>query len=273
MRCLVLWCIVSIARAEDFAALPGVALSGASFDTSEEAFAVLYPSARKGAAGSSHQEYWVTQGSALYLVDFRSGKLAFITASLGKLADDEQRSQTSAIVEEMTKRFGAPKRVKTAKLLRRGAAETNALVFDLGTFQPDAKAVVESSELELAVTILNTNLRSLDRMFFSIEGLLAEVNKGAEQPKKALEPNTVVDYIRELPLRAETKPPESPTPAAATPLPASPVPTATPEPSAPAPLVAESPALVVERKLPLWLWVVGIATLAVVAWLVLKRRA
>ena len=39
---LVLWCVVSTAHAEDFAALPGITLPGVSFDTTEEAFASLY---------------------------------------------------------------------------------------------------------------------------------------------------------------------------------------------------------------------------------------
>lgn len=71
----------------------------------------------------------------------------------------------------------------------------------------------------------------------------------------------------------EAPPPQpSATPPAATPAPSTPVPTATPAPSSPAPTVAESPAPVVERKSPVWPWLVGIAALTVIALLVWKRR-
>lgn len=77
-------------------------------------------------------------------------------------------------------------------------------------------------------------------------------------------------------LVATSQPPEKPqpaeTPAAATPAPITPVATATPAPTSPDPTFAESPAPVVERGSPVWPWLVGIATLAVIGWLVLKRR-
>jgi hypothetical protein len=41
----------------------------------------------------------------------------------------------------------------------------------------------------------------------------------------------------------------------------------------PALLVAQAPAVTAENSAPVWPWLVGIAALAVVAWLVLKRRA
>jgi hypothetical protein len=64
-----------------------------------------------------------------------------------------------------------------------------------------------------------------------------------------------------------------PVPPAATPAPSTPVPTATPAPSIPAVTVAESPAPVVERKAPVWPWLVGILALIVIVALALKRRA
>ena len=59
----------------------------------------------------------------------------------------------------------------------------------------------------------------------------------------------------------------------ATPAPATPVPTATPAPSSPTPTTAESPAPVVERKSPVWPWLVGILALVVIVAVALKRRA
>lgn len=54
--------------------------------------------------------------------------------------------------------------------------------------------------------------------------------------------------------------------------PPTPIPTATPAPLLPTPTVAENPAPVVERKSPVWPWLVGIAALTVIALLVWKRR-
>lgn len=73
---------------------------------------------------------------------------------------------------------------------------------------------------------------------------------------------------------ARTTPPEpSPTPPIPRPLMLStPVPAATPLPSAPVAKVAETPVVVAEPQAPVWPWVVGIAALAVIGWLVLKRR-
>ena len=74
------------------------------------------------------------------------------------------------------------------------------------------------------------------------------------------------------PLVATSQPPEEPQPAE-TPAPSAPIPTAMPAPSSPAPTLAERPARVVERESPVWPWLVGIAALAVIGLLVLKRRA
>lgn len=66
--------------------------------------------------------------------------------------------------------------------------------------------------------------------------------------------------------------PQQPTPTAsvpATPVPSAP-PAASPQPATP---IAQTPARVVERKLPLWPWVVGIAALLVIVAFALKRRA
>jgi hypothetical protein len=70
-----------------------------------------------------------------------------------------------------------------------------------------------------------------------------------------------------------TPDPAAATPAAATPTRSTPVPTATPATPSPAPAVAESPAPVVERKSPVWPWVVGIAALIAILALIFKRRA
>jgi hypothetical protein len=70
-------------------------------------------------------------------------------------------------------------------------------------------------------------------------------------------------------------PESAPEPAlVAPPSPTPPSRTATSAPAAPvpAPTVAESPARVVERKSPVWPWLVGIAALTVIAVLLFKRR-
>ncbi len=68
--------------------------------------------------------------------------------------------------------------------------------------------------------------------------------------------------------------PVVPTPAAATPTPATPVPTSTPIASpAPTMPIAQMPAPIVERKSPVWPWLVGILTLLAIVAVALKRRA
>lgn len=67
--------------------------------------------------------------------------------------------------------------------------------------------------------------------------------------------------------------PAAPTPAVATPTSSTPVPTATPVASTRAPKVAESPALLIERKSLVWPWLVGILALVVIVAVALKRRA
>lgn len=67
----------------------------------------------------------------------------------------------------------------------------------------------------------------------------------------------------------------SPSPIATTPNaapPSPPVPTAKPMASSPAPTVTEIPAPVVERKLPLWPWLVGILALVLIVAFALKRE-
>lgn len=69
-------------------------------------------------------------------------------------------------------------------------------------------------------------------------------------------------------------PPPSPPESPAKPLqPLPDVPTATPSPSLPAPTVAANPAPMVERKSPVWSWLVGMLALAVIVAVALKRRA
>jgi len=72
------------------------------------------------------------------------------------------------------------------------------------------------------------------------------------------------------PLKAQAPPAkaEPPTLASATPVPST-TPAASPQPATP---VAETPAVVVERKSPAWPWVVGILALIVIVVLALKRR-
>lgn len=70
------------------------------------------------------------------------------------------------------------------------------------------------------------------------------------------------------------EPPQTPAVALpdATSTPSPPVATVTPLPSAPVEKVAETPAVTAERTASVWPWLVGIAALTVIAWLVLKRR-
>lgn len=79
------------------------------------------------------------------------------------------------------------------------------------------------------------------------------------------------------PLGAASQPQQEPSPApTSVPIerlpPSTPVPTATPAPSSPALAPAESPAPVIERKSPVWPWLVGILALVVIVAVALKRR-
>lgn len=93
-------------------------------------------------------------------------------------------------------------------------------------------------------------------------------------------PSEIVDYLAAE--RAKTEAPQPgaspkpPTPQPSTPslpIPTATPPTATPLPSTPVARVAENPAPAVERKSPVWPWLVGLAALAVIALHVWKRRA
>jgi hypothetical protein len=82
----------------------------------------------------------------------------------------------------------------------------------------------------------------------------------------------VMPKLDEPPPNASAAVDATPTPAA--PAPATSVPTATPSvPPQPATSVAQTPDATVERKSPVWPWLVGIAALSVIALLVWKRRA
>lgn len=70
---------------------------------------------------------------------------------------------------------------------------------------------------------------------------------------------------------AGDRPPSEP-PSSEASAPTTPVPTATPARSSPTPAIAESPAPVVERKSPVWPWLVGILALIAILALVFKRR-
>ncbi|MEY4484396.1 MAG: hypothetical protein RL693_1848 [Verrucomicrobiota bacterium] len=203
--------LIGATRAVELATLPGVTLQKVTLGMNETEFNALYPTARKGATSATGQQYWMMQ-QTLHLLDFRTGKLALVTASYGGIGSDEQRRRTSAIAQEYATRFGPPEVVKTAKLLSKGVAETSALIYDLKAYSTNAKAIVESSELELAVTIFDTSLRGSDRLFFPVGVLLAELNRNAPQPKKALEPGTFIDYVGEIALRLDTTKPISSAP-------------------------------------------------------------
>lgn len=191
-------CTILPAQVAELSALPGFNLQKLNFGLTEKDFCMLYPNATKGPSDADAQQYWVMQGS-LYRLDFQSGKLSSVTASFPKMTSKEQLQQTDLINQGMTNRFGSPEVLKAAKLLpHKGVAVMNAFVYDLSAFAPKTKAILESSELELALTIVDTGLRSMNRMFFPNDQLLAEVNKDVTQPKTYLEPSAYVDYVRSL---------------------------------------------------------------------------
>jgi len=183
-------------RAAELSSLPGVSLAKVELGMNESDFIELYPSARKAGGSPSIQQYWVMQG-ALHLLDFRQGMLALITVSRGGLNEAEQRQQTSDLAQQYVKSFGAPEVSITAKLLRKGVAEISALVYDLNAYRPSTKAIVESSELELAITIYDQNLRGTERLFFSASQLLNELNRNTPQPKEMLKRDTYFDFVAE----------------------------------------------------------------------------
>ena len=86
-------------------------------------------------------------------------------------------------------------------------------------------------------------------------------------------PSDLVDYLAAERKKDETSQPDAspkpPTPQP--PPPSTPVPAAKPLSSPPVAKVVESPALVIERKAPLWPWLVGILTIIVIAALALSR--
>ena len=183
-------------RAVELSSLPGVTLAKVELGMNESDFIELYPSARKAGGSPSVQQYWMMQ-EVLHMLDFRQGKLALIMVSLGGANGDDQRQQTTELVQQYVKRFGSPKVAKTAKLLRKGVAEMRALIYDLKEYRASTKAIMESSELELAITIYDENLRGTERLFFPASQLLDELNKNATQPKVMLKSGTYVDYVEE----------------------------------------------------------------------------
>lgn len=182
--------------AAELPSITGINLANVGLGMNESDFTMLYPDARKAGVSPSVQQYWIMQG-ALHMLEFRQEKLALIMVSHANLNEDDQRKQTIDLVQQYIKRFGPPGVSKSAKLLRRGVAEIRALVYDLKAYRPRTKAIVESSELELAITIYDESLRGNERLFFSTNELLDELNTNATQPKEILKAGTYFDYVAE----------------------------------------------------------------------------
>jgi hypothetical protein len=159
----------------------------------------------------------------------------------------------------------------TGRLLHLLRNATPTYVTAIAKFLSDIRPAEELSKLATADGA--TPFRVCDVAY----NVLQEVRAADKSTTKLLVRSSSIEERDELvaPVREQTaQPDENPKPPAPLPPTAStPVPMVTPLPPASVAMVAEAPAVVAESQTPLWPWLFGIATLAVIVLLVLKRRA
>lgn len=156
--------------------------------------------------------------------------------------------------------------------------EVDAATFDRLKSSPTVKRVVPEVQGVLMVDLLRNPIAAWKRIDF--ERNAPDPNGYFIAVEDAERVKGFGNFTPDLALRwlASAAAGKAPVDASAVPIPElapAPVPTATPAPSLPTPTVAANPAPVVEveRKSPVWPWVVGMLALVVIVAVALNRRA
>lgn len=238
---------------------------------------MLQPSAAKTDTTFVQMAEITPQGNTrvAYLYRFKAGKLGAVLRSLmvtgmpiehaqagaSKAADEIKANFVLKGQEQVARSTGTENTIVTAQLWEDAGAGRN--IYFVTTNREITVVIFDPKAFGKSDFFLGPErMKDLEAHAESVRGMI---------DKAAATPVPIVDLLPKVAMASTTPTPAKPP--STTPVPTSAVPTATPAPSLPTPTVAANPAPVIERKSPVWPWVVGILTLVVIVAVALKRRA
>lgn len=212
-----------------------------------------------------------------YWYRFKAGKLGAVTRSLlvtgmpiehaqagaNKVADELNANFVLKGQEKVARSTGTENIIVTAQLWEDAAAGRN--IYFLATNREITVVVFDPKAFGKPDFFLGPErMKDLEAHAESVRGMV---------DKAVAPPVPIVDLLPKVTVASGTPTPAEPSPPVPQPSKAAtPAATATFAPSSPTSAVAENLAPVIERKSPVWPWVIGILALTVIAMLVWKRR-
>lgn len=250
--------------------LPWLSENPLALGTSYSTFAETHPDAQnpllpeRPKDGPFNGEMFEGVGTdSVWIYTFAHGELVSID-----WASEVNVEGTVQVVRDALKRaHGQPLVETAARLDRRGSIACIVREVYRPTIEKDCviSLLATTEGVEVALTNeaiarkhgINTSRQTYEEAAKAISSVVPPTEK----------PSELVDYLAAERAKAETPQPDAnpkpPTPQS--PMPSTRVATAPPLPSTPLAKIAESPALGVGHKLPVWPWVVGMAALTLIA--------
>lgn len=194
MVCMIVFARMPLCRGQSIAdVLPDAGLQNLGLGTTESSFVQRFPGATKGSSREGAAQYLLPRspGETL-IVNFRNDHLALASLSYSSLTPNVQQELTTQILKRCRERYGKEQIIHVGKVVNEGAAKIGSALFNL---TQSISVIVQSSEVELSVSMADFRLIDRERILIPFESIVDRLRNSDSLKPESVTPQQITDFI------------------------------------------------------------------------------